>query len=351
MRGGSSVFEATRLAILAEGKLGVLTSKTAACITRYQPDRVACVIDSSKAGLTVENVLGFGGGIPVIASIDEAYAFSPDTLLIGIAPRGGALPPPWRKTVLSAVAHGLNVISGLHTMLADDPEISELARRNDVKIWDIREPVIPDGISEGKLRERAGHVILTVGSDSRSGKMTVAFELARALRSRGTKAQFVATGQTGILLEGWGVVVDRVPGDFMSRVVEDLTVRALASSDVAVVEGQGSLIHPGYSGVALAIMHGCYPDAMVLCHQSTRLEIEGYDVAIPGLGELVGMHESMCRHVFPSKVIAIALNTFDMAEERAAEYIEAAERETGLPATDPVRMGSDKVCEAVEALL
>ncbi len=345
------MFEANRLAILAEGKLGVLTSKTAACIIRYQPERVICVIDSTKAGRSVEDVLGFGGRIPIVTSIEESYAMLPDTLLIGIAPRGGALPQAWRSALLSAVDHGLNIISGLHTMVGDDPEIGGLARRRGVQIWDIRKATIPEGIAEGKLRNRKGRVILTVGSDSRSGKMTVAFELARYLVSKGIDAQFVATGQTGILLAGWGVVVDRLPGDFMSRVVEDLTVRALSTSSVAVVEGQGSIIHPGYSGVALGIIHGCYPDAMVLCHQPSRREIEGYDLAIPDLAELVVMHEHLCRHVFPSKVVAIALNTFDMAEAPAREQMRAVEERTGLPTTDPVRWGCDKLYQAVEALL
>jgi uncharacterized NAD-dependent epimerase/dehydratase family protein len=345
------MFEADRLAILAEGRLGVLTAKTAACIIRYQPERVVCVIDSTKAGRSVEDVLGFGGSIPIVASIEDSYAMSPDTLLIGIAPRGGALPQAWRRTVLSAVTHGLNIVSGLHTMLGEDPEIRGLARRHDVRVWDIRNVVIPEGISEGKLRNRKGKVILTVGSDSRSGKMTVAFELTRYLVSRGVDAQFVATGQTGILLAGWGVVVDRVPGDFMSRVVEDLTVRALSSSSLAVVEGQGSIIHPGYSGVALGIIHGCYPDAMVLCHQPTRREIEGYDLAIPDLAELVVMHEQLCRYVFPSKVVAIALNTFDMTEGPALEQMRAVEEQTGLPTTDPVRWGCDKLYKAMEAFL
>jgi uncharacterized NAD-dependent epimerase/dehydratase family protein len=351
MEEGLPVFEARGLAILAEGKLGVLSSKTAACIIRYRKERVVCVIDSTKAGCWVEDVLGFGGRIPVVASIDEAYPLSPDTLLIGIAPRGGALPGAWRGTVLSAVRHGLNIASGLHTMLGDDPEISEAARKGGVRLWDLRKPVIPDGIAEGKLRDKTGRVVLTVGSDSRSGKMTVAFELARALASRHVDARFVATGQTGILLAGRGVVIDRVPGDFMSRVVEDLTVQALSTSKVAVVEGQGSIIHPGYSGVALAIMHGCYPDAMVLCHQPSRTEIEGFGVAIPDLAELVEMHEELCKPLLTSKVIAVALNTFDMTEDRAAAEIEAVERRTGLPTTDPVRWGCDRICDAVEGLM
>lgn len=340
-----------KMAVLAEGKFGVLTSKTAACIIRYQPERVACVIDSTKSGLTAESVLGFGGPIPVVASLKEALTHQPDCLLIGIAPRGGMLPGEWHGIVLDAIEQGLNVVSGLHTMLSDDAEISRAADARGVQIWDIREPVMPDGILQGLLRDKKGRVILTVGSDCRTGKMTVAYELARSLTDRGVSAKFVATGQTGILLDDWGAAVDRVPGDFMARVVEDLTVSALSSAEVAVVEGQGSLLHPGYSGVSLAIMHGCYPDFMIMCHHPTRREIEGYGVRIPSVTELIRIHEQACSPIFPSEVVAVALNTYDLTEDDAAAEIAAVERETGLPATDVIRWGCAKIVDALVDVL
>jgi uncharacterized NAD-dependent epimerase/dehydratase family protein len=343
------MFEAERLAILAEGRFGVLTSKTAACIIRYQPERVACVIDGTKRGQSVESIVGFGGDIPIVGTIEEAMRFSPDTLLIGIAPRGGLLPSEWRETIIAAIEGGLNVISGLHSMLAEDSEITGLAGARGVRIWDMRKPVIPDGIAQGPLGERTGRVILTVGSDSRSGKMTTAYELARYLIGKGVRAEFVATGQTGILLAGKGVVIDRVAGDFMSRVVEDLTLDALRRADVAVVEGQGALIHPAFSGVALGILHGCRPDAMVLCHQPTRRLIQGYSVEIPPVTETIVLHEQLCMALGPSKVIAIALNTFDLAEDEALAEIETVRRETGLPTADPVRWGCAPIYDALEA--
>ena len=336
-----------RLAILAEGKLGVLTSKTAACLIRYQPDRVVCVIDSMCAGHTVADVLGFGGAIPVVASVREAVRFSPDSLLIGIAPRGGLLPAAWRGVVLEAIASGLDVLSGLHTMLGEDPEISRAAKSQGVAIWDIRQPVLPDGVSRGALVHRRGRVILTVGSDCSSGKMTVAYELVEFMKARGIKAGFVPTGQTGMLLAGWGQAIDRVPGDFMARVVEDLTLEALASCDVAVVEGQGSLIHPAYSSVTLAVLHGCWPDTMILCHQPTRARIEDFEVTIPPLRQLVEIYEAACRPLFPSRVAAVALNTYDLAEAQAREAVAGAERDTGLTATDPVRWGSARLFESL----
>ncbi len=340
-----------KAAILAEGKFGVLTSKTAACLIRYQPQRVACVIDSTKAGKSCNDVLGFGGDIPVVASLEEALSYLPDVLLIGIAPRGGVLPVEWRSIVLDAVRSGLGIVNGLHTFLEDDDEIVAEACARGVKIWDVRKSTIPDGVLEGKLAGKKGKVILTVGSDSRTGKMTVAYELAQYMNMKGLRTKFVATGQTGIMLSGFGVAIDRVPGDFMSRVVEDITYEALVDADVAVVEGQGSIVHPAYSGVALAIIHGSRPDAMIMCHQPTRSEIEGYDVDIPSLRWLIELHERICAPLFQSKVLALALNTFDLDEERAKEIIKLYEKETGLPADDVVRWGCDKIFEALGVIL
>ncbi len=340
-----------RLAILAEGDFGVLTSKTAACVIRYAPERVACVIDSTKAGASVEDVLGFGGRIPVVAGIEEALACGPDALLIGIAPRGGALPDEWREILLEAIAGGLNVISGLHHVLAEDEEISRAAGAAGVRIWDVRVPKVPRAVASGSLRRKTGKVILTVGSDCRTGKMTVAFEVARDLGRRGVAAEFVPTGQTGIMLAGWGEAVDRVPGDFMSAVTEALTTEALERADVAVVEGQGALIHPAYSAVALGIMHGCCPDAMILCHQPTRTGIPGYDVAIPPLGDLIEMHEKVAGLVHPSRVIAVAVNTFDMDGDDAEREAARIEESTGLPVTDVIRWGCGRIVRVVEDLL
>jgi uncharacterized NAD-dependent epimerase/dehydratase family protein len=320
-------------------------------MVRYRPERVVCLMDSTRGGRTAEDVLGFGGGIPVVASLEQALGYEPDTLLLGIAPRGGALPESWRETILDAIRHGLNVISGLHTMLGEDPEISRAAAAAKVHLWDIRKPVFPIEVSRGSLRNKTGRVLLTVGSDCRTGKMTVAFELAEFLSKHGHPARFVPTGQTGILLAGWGVAVDRVPGDFMARVTEDLTLQGLASAPLAIVEGQGSLVHPGYSGVALAMLHGCCPDWLILCHHPGRDKIRGFDVSIPGLAELVRIYEEAAAFVFPSRVVAIALNTFDMSEEAAVEAVRAAEAETGVFTTDLVRWGSDRLCRALGGLL
>jgi uncharacterized NAD-dependent epimerase/dehydratase family protein len=320
-------------------------------MVRYQPHRVCCLIDSKKAGLSVGEVLGFGGDIPVVASLSEAMKTSPDTLLIGIAPRGGLLPDEWKTIVLDAISRGLNIISGLHTMLNEDSEISRAAGDKGVEVWDIRKPVLPKGVSEGSLRERSGRVVLTVGSDCRTGKMTVAYELAGFLKAADKSAEFVPTGQTGILLAGWGIAVDRVAGDFMSRITEDLTLRALSMAEIAVVEGQGSLVHPGYSGVTLAMLHGCCPDALVLCHEPGREMVDGYGIRIPPLPDLVRFFEVVFVFFFLSKVAAVALKTYRLAEDEAVKAVREASAETGLPATDVVRWGPRGILPALGGLL
>jgi uncharacterized NAD-dependent epimerase/dehydratase family protein len=342
------MYKADRIAALAEGRLGVLTSKTAACLVRYQPERVLCIIDSTRRGKTVGEVLGFGGEIPIVGSIAEALDLGPDALLVGIAPRGGALPEPWRAVILEAIDHGLNIISGLHTMLSEDTEISRAAEVKHVWIWDIRKPAFATAVSRGLLRKKSGYVLLTVGSDCRTGKMTVAYELAAYLNSREIKAAFVPTGQTGILLEGWGVAVDRVPGDFMARVTEDLALEGLSKAPLAIVEGQGSLIHPGYSGVTLAMLHGSCPDGLVMCHDPCRNEIEGYDLKIPPLSYLVGLYEEAAAPVFETRVLAVALNTYALTEAAARDAVKSAADETGLFTTDVIRWGPGDLAEALE---
>lgn len=339
-----------RLAILAEGEFGVITSKTAACVIRYVPERIACVIDSTRAGEFVQETLGFGGDIPVVATLGDALALSPDALLIGIAPRGGALPREWRGVVLKAIAGGLDIINGLHHIMSEDAEISSAAAGAGVSIWDVRLPHVPDSIASGSLRRKKGRVVLTVGSDSRTGKMTVAFEIARSLSRSGTRAEFVPTGQTGILLAGWGEAVDRVPGDFMSAITENITVEALGRAATAIVEGQGALIHPAYSAVALGIMHGCCPDAMILCHQPTRTKLQGYDINIPPLSDLVKIHEDVAGLLHPSRVIGVAVNTFDLEEADARREIARLEDMTGLPVSDVIRWGPGRLAHAVEEM-
>ena len=344
---------AHRFLILADGQFGPLTSKTANSCVRYFPERIVGVFDRGQAGKTVQDVLGFGGNIPVVGDFAAGLALGATTVLIGIAPAGGQLPLEWRAWLRTAIEHRKEIWSGLHTFIGDDPELAGLARASGVRIWDARKPPVPLPIADGRAGDVDALVILAVGSDCNVGKMTAQLQLRDALVHRGRRTSFVATGQTGMFIEGWGIAVDAVVADFIAGAAEDLVLRGARDADIVLVEGQGSLIHPGYSGVTLGLLHGSCPDVMILCHQSTREFIGDYSgrapwVRIPPLTELIGIYERAASPVHPSRVIGICLNTFDLHERAARDAIRRAEDETGLPATDPVRFDPAPLVTAIE---
>lgn len=346
-------FQRRKVAILAEGKFSVLAAKTAVGVIRYSPHEVVAVIDSKNAGKTVQETLGFGGDIPVVSSTEEALKFGPEVLLIGIAPTGGQLPDEWRHFVLEALEAHLEVWSGMHAFLSDDEEFAALAERKAVRLWDVRRPR-PDlyvGMAKG-LNAKA-FIVLTVGSDCNVGKMTVALELQKYVNEKGYKAGFVATGQTGILIEGQGTPLDAIPGDFMTGEVERLVMELDEEGcDVIFVEGQGSIVHPGFGPVTLGLMLGSMPDAYLLCHQPSRKTFRpDYDVEIPPIPTVIKQYEQLMEYFKAPKVHAIALNTYDLNDEQAANEIDEIGRMTGLPTTDPIRIGVQPLWDAIEPLV
>jgi uncharacterized NAD-dependent epimerase/dehydratase family protein len=265
---------------------------------------------------------------------------------------GGQLPEEWRDWLKTAIARGLEIWSGLHSFLGDDPELGALARARGVRIHDVRKPPAKLPVADGRAAEVDAYVILTVGSDCNVGKMTAQLQLRDELVRRGHRARFVATGQTGIFIEGWGIAVDAVVADFVAGAAEQLVLEGAKNADIVLLEGQGSLIHPGYSGVTLGLLHGSCPDGLILCHQATRDYIGDYHgrapwVKIPPLSELVEIYERAAAPVRPTKVLGICLNTFDMTDGAARDAVARAAAETGLPTTDPVRFGAAPLVDAV----
>jgi len=339
-----------RFLALAEGNFGPTTSKTANACIRYTPDRVVAVMDTRHAGKTAEAVLGFGGAIPVVSTLAEGLERKPNALLIGIAPQGGSLPTEWRAIIRGAIEHGLAVWSGLHFFIGDDPEFAELARKHKVKIHDLRRPPDHLPVAMGKARHVDSTIILSVGTDCNIGKMTAQLQVRDALRAAGESVAFAATGQTGILVEGWGTAVDSVVADFIAGAAERLVLDAAKQGDIVLVEGQGSIIHPGYSGVTYGLIHGSMPHAFLMCSQPSREAINNNPwVKIPPLKELIRLHEAIVEPLQPAPVIALALNTFDLSDAKARAAIDRASDETGLPATDPVRYDPAPVVEAISA--
>ena len=340
-----------RFLILADGDFGPMTSKTANSVIRYLPERTVGVLDRQQAGKTAQDILGFGGNIPVVGSMREGLALRPSAVLVGIAPQGGRLPNEWRSWLAEALDGGCDLWSGLHTFLSDDPILAAKAQASGRRILDLRRPPSDLPVASGAAKTVEPYVVLTVGTDCNVGKMTAQLQLARELNAGGLRTRFVPTGQTGIMIEGWGIAVDAVISDFIAGAAERLVLQGAEGADVVLVEGQGSINHPGYSAVTLGLLHGACPDAMLLCHQSSRQYIGDYREAawlrIPPLSEYIRLYEAMGAAVHPTRVIGISLNTYDLSDRAARQACEAASRETGPPATDPVRYDLAPLLDAV----
>lgn len=305
-----------RYLVLAEGKSqDPHYGKTARGVVRYGSHPVVAVVDSQAPGTTLE-------GAPIVATVAEGLALEPrpTTALVGVAVAGGRLPPEWRGIVRNAIEGGLDIESGMHEFLADDPELAALAREHGVELRDVRRPPADLSVPTGENLQHGATVVLTVGSDCAIGKKTVAIELDQEARSRGLRSVFVPTGQTGIMIAGWGIAVDAVVSDFLAGAAERLVVEGARRGDLLWVEGQGSIVHPQFSGVTLGLYHGSAPHLLVLCHMARADEIEGCPGhPIPPLPELVELHERLALPIRPAKVAALALNTARLDESAALE--------------------------------
>ena len=336
-----------KLLVLAEGFSGdPHYGKTARGVLAYGQRPVVALLDSTRAGETQ-------GGVPIVASVDDALGLGPTTAVVGVATQGGRFPPAWRELLRTCIGKGLHVENGLHEFLGDDAEMVDLAARHRVELRDLRRPPAGLNVPTGANLELPVQTVLTVGSECAIGKMTVSLELEREARSRGLAAEFVPTGQTGIAIAGWGIAVDAVVSDFLAGAAEQLVVEGHErGGELLLVEGQGSLIHPAYSGVTLGLVHGSAPHAFVLCHLAGQTEVEGYPGhPILSLPALVELHELIALPARPARVAAVALNTRELDEGEARDAIAAAETETGLVADDPVRFGPSRLLDAVLAAL
>jgi uncharacterized NAD-dependent epimerase/dehydratase family protein len=333
-----------RILILGEGfSHDPHHGKTLRGIVRYGPDPVVAILDSRRAGEEHE-------GIPIVRTVEDALAFSPTVAIVGVATQGGRFPPAWRDLLKGCITAGLDVENGLHEFVSEDPELTALADLHGVELRDLRKP--PEGLSvpTGANLEVRATIVLTVGSDCAIGKKTVAVELDLEARRRGLASVFVPTGQTGIAIAGWGIAVDAVVADFLAGAAERLVVEGAArGGELLFVEGQGSLVHPMYSGVTLGLVHGAAPHLFVLCHRARTSEIEdspGHP--IPPLAELVELHERISLPRRKARVACVALNTAEIeSEDEAREEIARAAEEAGLPADDPVRFGCSVLLDAV----
>ncbi|ELZ39386.1 hypothetical protein C463_17123 [Halorubrum californiense DSM 19288] len=340
-----------RIAVLAHEKFPD-RAKTALGVIRYGDQGVRAVLDRDRAGDRVADHVTDVADAPIVESFADAHAAADgdlDALYIGIAPIGGGFDESWRSDVEAAIEAGCDVVSGLHYFLNEDEELAGLAEEHGVDLVDVRRPGDDLTVASGASAEVDADVVLTVGTDCSVGKMTASLEIVAAARDRGIDAAFVPTGQTGIMIAGWGNPIDRIVSDFTAGAVEEMLVAAGDDHDLLVVEGQGSIVHPAYSAVTCGILHGSMADGLVLCHAADREVVHGYEeFDLPPLGDYVDLYEDLATPVHETEVVAGALNTKDVADEgAAAEAVTEFGDETGVPAADPVRDGADRIVDGI----
>ncbi|MFN4033154.1 MAG: DUF1611 domain-containing protein [Fimbriimonadales bacterium] len=338
-----------RLAILMHEGIRGKFGKTGLGLLRYSSNPIVAVIDRECAGQSLRELTGIPRDAPIVASVQEAMAYRPEALAIGIAPSGGALPPDLWREVRTAVLAGLNLINGMHAPLAKHPDLAPFLHSCQW-IWDVRKE--PPGLSvgSGKARALSCKRVLTVGTDMAVGKMTVSLEMHRACLQQGLRSRFLATGQTGIMIEGDGVALDAVRVDFASGAVEQFVCALATDAEVVHIEGQGALTNPA-STATLPLLRGAQPTHLILVHRAGQTHIRTFpDVPIPPLPEVVHIYEqvaAMGGAFYPSKVVAVALNTAHLTDSEARAAIAQVETETKLPCTDPVRFGAGLLLQAI----
>ena len=282
-------------------------------------------------------------------TLAEARAAGAETLVIGVANRGGVISPAWKKVLIAALEEGFDLASGLHNLLRDEPDLVAVAKATGRSLHDVRVPNVQYPIANGV--KRSGKRCLAVGTDCSVGKMYTALAMDAEMKARGLKSSFRATGQTGILITGEGVPLDAIIADFIAGAVEWLT----PDNDPDhwdMIEGQGSLFHISYSGVTMALVHGGQPDALILCHEPTRPHMRGLpDYEMPSLEALRDLALTLARQSnAAAQVVGISINTAAFGEDEALAYLAEVEKRMGLPAVDPFRQGAARLCDALEAI-
>ncbi|NJL91691.1 MAG: DUF1611 domain-containing protein [Coleofasciculaceae cyanobacterium SM2_1_6] len=338
-----------KIALLLHGGIKGDRGKTGLSLLRYSPCQTVVVVDRDAVGESLAELTGIKTGVnsqaPIVESVAAALAYQPDILVIGIAPSGGAFPEAWQPELKEAIAGGLSLVNGLHTPLAQDPELAALLQPGQW-IWDVRREPENLAIGRGQAQYLSCRRILTVGTDMAIGKMSTSLELHKTAQSRGLKSKFLATGQAGIMIAGTGIALDAVRVDFAAGAVEQLVLQEGAGQDVIMIEGQGSLLHPG-STATLPLLRGSQATDMILVHRWGQERIKDHpDFMIPPLPEVIKLYETVA---MGAKVKAIALNTALLDELTALEVIAYTQAATGLPCTDAVRFGADILLDAAMA--
>ena len=337
--------------ILAINSFDYILSKTGNMLIRYQNKAVVAIVDPNNENKTAEQVLGWGGQIPVVRNVKNSLQYKPTHLVVGNAPQGGILDDINRKEIIFGIKNRLNITSGMHYFLSNDKEILMLSKKYMVELRDLRKPRKNLSFSKQLWKKKKLPIMLIVGTDCDTGKMTTAWEITKALKSRNKKVGFLGTGQTGILLSGNGVPVDSIISDFIPGEIEHAIKKFNFDLELLIIEGQGALNNALYSGVTLGLLHGSMPDFLIMTHEPTRK----YDVAgnkIPPLPNLIKLHYDLMEPFKKSKFLGVNLLTLKMSKSEAISTFKNLESKLKLPVNDMVRFSNsniiDKICKELE---
>ena len=339
-----------RFVVLCHDAFNYIKNKTGNMLIRYRPDEVVAVIDREKVGSNCEEEVGVGGDTPILANFNAALPLKPDTLVIGNATQGGFITEEYREEIANAINAGCDVISGMHQFLNDDDDLRSRAEERGVQLFDLRRPPSPPHFPTGSWQNRKIPVLLIVGTDCDTGKMTTAWELSKRLKDRGRRVEFIGTGQTGILLSGSGVPIDAVKADFMAGEIEYLIDNVPNNTELVIVEGQGALTNQFYAGVTLGLMHGAMPDYMLMTHDPTR-DLDVTDFPMTTMKHVMDLHLDLMKSFKQSRFIGINLLTFAFDNQKALKIIEDSQKEFNMETTDLIRFGDKGLLDAIEGVL
>jgi len=336
------------LAIYMQDALASDYGKMGLGILRYSKNSIACVIDSNFIGQDIYKVTGIKSKAPIVASIEEANNLGANVLILGTAPSGGRIPDSWHSPVEKAIAYKMSIVNGLHDYLG--PRYNDQIKdKKNQWIWDLRIPQFVPDIATAKASKLNNKRLLLVGTDMAVGKMTTGLEIYKSLLNQNIKTGFVATGQIGISILGQGIPLDAYKVDLACGAVETEVMKH-KEDDIIIVEGQGSLLHPG-STATLPLMRGSCATHLILCTRADKTTLRKPDaIKIPNLKKFIKLNEDLCGvcgSLSPATTIGIAANTSKLSEKEALEFIQKTEEATGLPTTDVIRNGPSKLVDAL----
>ena len=338
--------QSQKVAIYMEASLNSDYGKMGFGVMRYIANPIVCVIDSTQAGKTVQEITNQPFAYPVVDSVAKALEMGAQVLVLGTAPSGGRVPESWHAPLDEAIVGGMNIVNGLHDKL--NVQFGELLGPNQW-IWDVRQPAFTPKIASAKAAELNNKRVLLVGTDMAIGKMTAGLEVYRFMKEQGVDTRFLATGQIGITVTGQGIPLDAFKVDHACGAVETMVMEN-GKSDVLFIEGQGSLLHPG-SSATLSLMRGSCATHLIMCHRAEMTHLRHpITVKVPPINEFIALNEaltSVCGSLTQAKTVGIALNTAKLDDEGAKRAIANLEDETGLPVQDVVRYGAEKLANTL----